>query len=80
MSLVQNRKNSALRVAFLTDSSFQAANEAAKGALKKRALRVIERNVRYPVVENSNYPDAVFYIRRVAYGTGFILQLKKEKK
>lgn len=73
-----NRKNSALRVAFLTDTAFQRANEQALGALKKRAIRRIQREVHYPVVENSTYPDIVFRILRKE-GGGWMMR-KHERR
>lgn len=74
MALPQNRRNSALRVAFLTDSRFDQLNRECNGELKKRALRVIMRHVRYPVVENSNNPDIMFYILRAPGSKGFMLR------
>ncbi len=62
MALERWIRNTAVRVAFLTDSRFDVDNLAAKGALKKRALRVIERKLRHAVVEDSYRPDVVFYI------------------
>jgi hypothetical protein len=69
MALPQNRKNSALRVCFLTDSRFDEENRRANGALKKRALRQIQRIVRYPVVESANFPDVCFRVYRVGDGS-----------
>ena len=69
MALPQNRRNSALRVCFLTDSRFDQENQRTNGALKKRAIRQIQRIVRYPVVENSFAPDVCFRIYRVGDGS-----------
>jgi hypothetical protein len=38
-----NRRNSALRVAFLTDTAFQREDQQKRGALKARAIRRIQR-------------------------------------
>lgn len=69
-----NRKNSALRVAFLTDSYFDREDAAKRGELKKRALRVIQREVRYPVVENSTSPDIILRIIRRGGDKGWMLR------
>lgn len=71
------RRNSALRVAFLTCPAFQALIPRAQQAQKKQALRVIMRQVRYPVVENSNYPDILFYILRLPGSKRFMLRKVK---
>lgn len=76
-SLSQKIRNRALRVAFLTNSAFQLENALAKGALKKRALRVIERNIRHAVIESSDQPDVIFYIQRVPGGKSW--QLRRAK-
>lgn len=68
-----NRKNSALRVAFLTDTAFQREDYLKSGMLKKRAIRKIQHEVHYPVVENSTAPDIVFKILRVP-GGGWMLR------
>jgi len=75
MALPQNRRNSALRVAFLTDFQFGKLAEDQQQNLKKRAIRCIERQVRYPVVENSAYPDIVLkIIRREDGDKGWMLR------
>lgn len=79
MALIQNRRNSALRVCFLTDSRFDAEDRRSNGNLKKRALRCIQRNVRYPVVEYSgDHVDAVFYILKE--GSNWVLRKQKRKE
>ena len=60
------RRSAVIRVAFLTDSRFAAENAEKLGALKKRALRVVMQRQRCPVIEDSNNPDVVFEIRRLA--------------
>lgn len=74
-----NARTRPLRVAFLTNSQFQAEDKASGGKLRKRALQKIMNEIRYPVYESSNHPDAVFYIRRTAGSTGWSL-VKKERK
>ena len=73
-----NRRNSALRVAFLTDSAFDKANAESHGALKKRAIRKLQRDARWPVVENSHQPDIVFRTIRNPAG-GWMLR-KHERR
>lgn len=77
MALAQNIKNRAIRVAFLTNDIFQKENEASGGALKKRALRVVSRNLRYPVVESSDKPDIVFYVIRQPGSRSWMLRTEK---
>lgn len=79
MPLVRVGRNSALRVAFLTDSRFERENAASGGKLKQRALRCIMRQVRYPVIENSDRPDAVFYIQRLEGSKGWKLVKRQER-
>lgn len=69
MPLPHDRRNRALRVCFLTDSRFEQENRQSGGKLKKRALRQIERIVRYPVVESANFPDVCFRVYRVGDGS-----------
>ncbi len=59
-------KASAVRIAFLTDSAFDKQDKAKLGALKKRALRVMMQKLRAYCVEDSNNPDVVFEVRRLA--------------
>lgn len=59
-----NRRNSALRVAFLTDWQFQKQEQEHQQELKKRAIRRLSREIRYPVVENSHQPDIIFRVIR----------------
>jgi predicted PP-loop superfamily ATPase len=73
-----NRKNSALRVAFLTGSSFDEQDAKMQGELKKRAIRRIQREVRYPVVENSTNPDIIFRVIR-REGGGWMMR-KHERR
>ena len=61
----QTWRQSAVRIAFLTDSTFEKANEEKLGALKKRALRVMQQRLRTFCVEDSNNPDVVFEVRRL---------------
>jgi len=62
MALERWIRNTAIRVAFLTDYRFQKLDVQQQQKIKKRALRWLERNMRYPVVENSHSPDGVFYV------------------
>lgn len=59
-------RRSAIRIAFLTDSAFDEQNRAKLDALKKRALRVLMLKSRTFCVEDSNNPDVVFEVRRLA--------------
>lgn len=59
-----DRRNSALRVAFLTDFQFQKQAQEHQHELKKRAIRRLQREIRYPVVENSTHPDIIFRVIR----------------
>jgi len=59
-------RKSAVRIAFLTDSAFDRQDAAKLGALKKRALRVMMQRLRTYCVEDSNNPDVVFEVRRLA--------------
>lgn len=80
MSLQRVGKNSALRVAFLTDSRFDKEDALANGNLKKRALRCIHRQVRYPVVEHSTAPDVYFYIMRQPGSQSWMLRKAYDAK
>lgn len=73
-----NRRNSALRVAFLTDFQFQRLSEKQQQEAKKRALRAIMRQVRYPVVENSTSPDITFQVMRRGGDNSWMLRKVKE--
>lgn len=79
MALDRWIRNTAVRIAFLTDSRFQQEDRASGGRLKKRALRVIERNLRHAVIEDSFRPDAIFYIIRSGSGKQWCLRRKKDE-
>lgn len=59
------RRSNTVRIAFLTDSSFDRENRDKLGALKKRALRTMMLKVRQHCVEDSNNPDVIFEVRRL---------------
>lgn len=75
----QPRRNAAIRVAFITDSIFDKENEAAKGALKKRALQILMKHARYPVIESSNVFDTSFYIMRQPGAKAWMLRKVKDE-
>ena len=59
-------RKSGIRIAFLTDSTFEKENAEKLGALKKRALRMMMQRLRAFCIESSDQPDVVFEIRRLA--------------
>lgn len=73
------RKAKCVRVAFLTDSSFRRDNERMNGALKKRALRELQKRHKLPVYEDSTFPDIVFTVYRLPGSKSWCLRRKVER-
>mgnify|MGYP001610610173 CR=1 FL=1 len=80
MALERWIKNTAIRVAFLTDYRFARLDKLEQEKIKKRALRFMQRNLRYPVVENSSTPDGVYLLVQNPLTKQWYLRRRREDR
>ncbi len=66
-------KSSAVRIAFLTGTAFNAQGAEKVAALKKNALRVLMQRSRTYCIEDATNPDVVFEVRRLPGRKGWCL-------